>query len=95
MKFKKWLACFQTGSALNRPLQMSAWMFFGPGLSLHATQGEDMLRVRGGQLSLLAYLSSAIHIKVIESLDSSSFINKLRTIQAIQGPVKPHMGTRV
>ena len=62
-------------------------MFSGPGLSLHDAQGEVTPRAKGGQFSLPAYLS-AIHIEVIDSMDTSSFINAFRRFQSIRGPVK-------
>ncbi len=52
-------------------------------------------RTRGGQASskrwavLFTCMSTrAIHFEVIESMDSSSFINALRRFFAIQGPAK-------
>lgn len=52
-------------------------------------------RVRGGHAEskrwavLFTCLSiRAIHLEVIESMDSSSFINALRRFLAIRGPVK-------
>ncbi|XP_053323801.1 uncharacterized protein LOC128497662 [Spea bombifrons] len=69
--------------------------FTNVGLDVFGPWSVTTVRTRGGQVNskrwavIFTCMSiRAIHIEVIESLDTSSFINALRRFIAIRGPVK-------
>ena len=65
------------------------------GLDVFGPWSVSARRTHGGQANskrwavvFVCMSSGAIHIAVLESMDSSSFINALRRFLAIRGPVK-------
>ncbi len=69
------------------PSQMWDWMCSAPGQYLLIRQEAAMQKAKDG-LCYSHLNIRAIHIEVIESLNTSSFINVLRRFLAIRGPVK-------
>lgn len=84
---KKWRICLLTDSAQSLPSHMWDWMCLAPGQYLLIRQEADMQKAKDGQCYSRLNIR-AIHIEMIESLNTSSFINALRRFLAIRGPVK-------
>ncbi len=62
-------------------------MFLDPGMFCHAALGEAVQKVRWAVM-FTCLCTRAVHLEILESMSSSSFINALRSFLCLRGPVK-------
>lgn len=79
-----WIRHFLT----DRSQRVRVGLVFGIGWSPHVEPEEDKQTKNAGQCCSHVWALGAIHTDVMESMDSSSFINALRRFFAVRAPAK-------